>query len=99
MKYLVQNKKEFAITVGVFAVNAYNLWKALKRGVVDEQTIAAFVFALLTLLGWYYNMPTSEENCRYTGAMRAEKEFLKSGTDGENFFDDIVEDSEEGEDS
>ena len=88
MKYLIQNKKEFAITVGVFGMTALNLGRAIKSRDVTEDVIVAFVLAVLTLLGWYYNMPTSETNSKYTGKMRLEKE---RPDDGEDFFEEIVE--------
>lgn len=79
MKYLIKHKKEFALACGVFAVNAYNLYRALRRGIVDEQTIAAFVFAALTLAGLYYNIPTSKENSEVTPIMREAKRLAKEG--------------------
>ena len=89
MRYLIQNKKEFAITVGVFVMTALNLGRAIISKDVTEDTIVAFVLAVLTLLGWYYNMPTSEANSKYTGKMRLEK---KRPDDGEDFFEEIEED-------
>ena len=79
MKYLIKNRKEFAIACGVFAVNAYNLYRALRRGIVDEQTISAFVFAALTLAGLYYNIPTSKANSELTPVMREAKKLAKDG--------------------
>ena len=88
MKYLIQNKKEFAISVGVFVMTLLNLIRAIMAENVTQECIVAFVLAFCTLLGWYYNMPTSEENCEHTGEMRLAKKQNKGITDGENFKDD-----------
>ena len=101
MKYLIQNKKEFAITVAAFIMAAINLGKAIKSGEVSEELIVAVLVTATTILAWYYNMPTSKENCEHTGQMRAEKAYNASGTDGEDFYDeedepfDIEEDGDE----
>lgn len=94
MKYLIQNKKEFAISVGVFVMTAINLVRALMAKEITEELIIAFVLAVFTLLGWFYNMPTSEENCIATGEMRQAKAMKKDGYVGEN-FDDEAEEVEE----
>lgn len=94
MKYLIQNKKEFAITVAAFIMAVINLVKAIKTGDIDEELIIAVLVTGTTILAWYYNMPTSEENCRHTGLMRLEKQEVK-GINGEAFFD---EDDDYGED-
>lgn len=61
MKYLIKHKKEFAISVGVFVMTIINLIKAIKTGDLSEDVIVAFVLALFTIMGWYYNNPTSIE--------------------------------------
>lgn len=94
MKYLIQNKKEFAISVGVFVMTAINLVRALMAKEITEELIVAFVLAVFTLLGWFYNMPTSEENCIATGEMRQWKAAKKDGYVGE-LFDDETEEVEE----
>lgn len=91
MKYLIQNKKEFAISVGVFVMTAINIIRAIMAKEITEECIVAFVLAFFTLLGWFYNMPTSKENCEYTGLMRLEK---TKPDDGEDFFNDIEEGEE-----
>jgi len=91
MKYLIKNKKEFAISVGVFVMTAINIVRAIMAKEITEECVVAFVLALFTLLGWFYNMPTSEENCKYTGMMRLEK---KRPDDGEDFFNDVEEGEE-----
>ena len=105
MKYLIQNKKEFAITVAAFVMAVINLVKAIKTGHIDEELIIAVLVTGTTILAWYYNMPTSEENCIHTGAMRLEKEQNKGNITGEDFMDEWEaelaeepEDMEEGED-
>lgn len=92
MKYLIQNRKEFAITIGVFVMTTINIVRAIRSREITEECIVAFVLAGFTLLGWFYNMPTSEENCRHTGAVRLEKQKPENG---EDFFDEIEEGSED----
>lgn len=87
MKYLIQNKREFAISVGVFVMTAINLVRAIMAKEITQECIVAFVLAFFTVLGWYYNMPTSEENCEATGEMRAKKAEQK-GVNGEAFYMD-----------
>lgn len=89
MKYLIQNRKEFAITVGVFVMTTINIVRAIMSKEVTEECIVAFVLAGFTLLGWFFNMPTSEENCKYTGKMRLEKH---KPDDGEDFFEEVPHD-------
>ena len=89
MKYLIQNRKEFCITVAAFIMAVINLGKAIKSGEITEDLIIAVLVTATTILAWWYNMPTSEENCRYTGLMRLEKQYNKvEEIEGENFFDD-----------
>lgn len=92
MKYLIKNRKEFAISVGFFIMTAINLIRAIKSHDISQELIVALIYALFGVLAWFYNMPTSEENCRHTGEMRLEKA-QKKGTDGEDFTDE-----EEGDD-
>lgn len=89
MKYLIKNKKEFAISVGVFVMTAINVVRAIMSHEITEELIIAFVLALFTILSWFYNMPTSKENCEHTGAMRLEKEQAKGIITGEDFTDDV----------
>ena len=91
MKYLIQNRKEFAISVGFFFMTALNLYKAIRSKDMTEDVIVAVVYALFGVLAWFYNMPTSEENCNHTGAMRLEKEQRKGFINGENFIEEIDE--------
>jgi hypothetical protein len=99
MKYLIQNKKEFAISVGFFVMTAINLVKSIRDGELTEDTIVAFVLAAFSLAAWYYNMPTSEENDRHTFLMRQEKAEQDPDYVGEKFFDGPEgEDDEEDED-
>lgn len=100
MRYLIKNKKEFAISIGVFVMTLLNLIRAIMSRDITEECIVAFVLAAFTLLGWYYNMPTSEENCRHTGEMRLEKEENNSNNPGEYFYDgdeDIIDTEEENQ--
>lgn len=88
MKYLIQNKREFAISIGVFVMTAINLVRAIMAKEITQECIVAFVLAFFTVLGWYYNMPTSEENCEATGEMRAKKAEYKGNVNGEYFHVD-----------
>lgn len=102
MKYLIKNRKEFAISVGFFVMTAVNLIRALMAKEIDEGLIVAVVYAFFGVLAWFYNMSTSEENCKHTGEMRLEKKMKKILKDeeqfiGENFFDDIKEEDQEEE--
>lgn len=96
MKYLIQNRKEFAISVGFFFMTAFNLYKAIVSKDITEDLIAAVIYAFFGVLAWFYNMPTSEENCRHTGEMRLEKE-ENSGKqiEGEKFYSDEEDDDEQ----
>ncbi len=97
MKYLIKHTKELIITLGVFISAALVIaWAvaAIIRNELSYENVVALIGVVFEMLGWYYNMPTSEENCRYTGAMRLEKEQQKIIT-GENFFDEAEEIEEE----
>lgn len=87
MKYLIQNRKEFAISAGFFIMTAINLIRAIMAKEIDEKLIIAVIYAFFGVLAWFYNMPTSEENCIHTGEMRAEKA-EKKGINGEYFYSD-----------
>lgn len=92
MKYLIQHKERFALAIAVVVINAINLGQAIKDGVLTQETIVAFLVAIFTLLGLYYNIPTSEENSYHTQLMQLEKS-------NEDLPDDYFEDDEdEGED-
>ena len=91
MKYLIQNRKEFAISVGFFVMTAISLVRAIMSKDITEDLVATFIYAFFGVLAWYYNMPTSEENCRHTGEMRQEKAEKKDDYVGERFFDEEEE--------
>lgn len=101
MKYLIQNRKEFAISAGFFIMTAINLIKAIKSQDVTQDLIVALIYAFFGVLAWFYNMPTSEENCRHTGEMRLEKAQNNGIFDGEDFTDEAedieAEEEEEGD--
>ena len=99
MRYLIQNRKEFAITVAAFIMAVINLYKAIRSHDVTQDLIIAVLVTGTTILAWYYNMPTSEENSRHTGLMRLEKAEKKYDDDfiGEEFFDGSDEDIEAAE--
>lgn len=91
MKYLIKNRKEFIISLGVFATIAliilWSVW-SIFTGNLDYKNLIVVAGGIFEVLGWYYNMPTSEENCIHTGEMRLEKIYNKEGTDGEDFFEE-----------
>ena len=88
MKYLIKNRKEFAITVAAAVAAIVNFINALRSGVVSEDTIIALIVTVLGVLAWYYNMPTSEENNEATAEMRQKKRENEVGYLGERFFDE-----------
>lgn len=101
LKYLIQNKKEFAITVAAFIMAVINLVRAIRSHEITEELIVAVLVTASTVLAWYYNMPTSEENSVATGLMRLRKKQKKGQIDGEDFYtldEDLFDgDDEEGE--
>lgn len=94
MKYLIKNRKEFAISVGFFIMTAISLVKAVMAKEFNEDVVIAFIYAFFGVLAWFYNMPTSEENCIHTGEMRAWKA-EKEGINGEYFYEGSEEDESE----
>ena len=98
MKYLIQNKKEFVITCGVFATFAviifWCVWDII-HGEFSIENMLAVIGAVIEGLAWYFNMPTSEENNRHTAEMRQEKAEKDPDYVGEKFFNDIEVDDEE----
>ena len=97
MRILIQHPKEFALAIAVVVMNAIAIGKAIKEGALTQDLIVAFLVAIFSLLGLYFNIPTSEENAVHTGMMRLEKEQNNGIITGEDFFDEYEED-EEGED-
>lgn len=92
MRYLIQHKKEFAISIGFFVMTAINLVRAIMSKDISEELIVAAVYGFFGVLAWFYNMPTSEENCIHTGEMRAEKaEKSNKEIFGEKFYSDELE--------
>ena len=91
MKYLVQNRKELTITIVALIVAICDMLKVLGLDIPDanEEYILAVVSAIMGVLVWFYNMPTSEENCIHTGLMRLEKLQNKGVIKGEDFRDEL----------
>lgn len=90
MKYLVQNRKECTMTIVALVVAILDFLKVffgIDFGIADEQVLAV-VSGLMGVLVWYYNMPTSLENCIHTGEMRAEKAERAGKCVGEKFYSD-----------
>lgn len=73
MKYLLQNRKEVAITIAAFVMAVINLVRAIRSHEVTQDLIVAVLVTASTVLAWYYNMGTSEENRVHTDMMRLEK--------------------------
>lgn len=101
MKYLIQNRKEFIITCGVFltfiVIAFWSIWSIIHDTFTVENMLA-IIGGIIEYFGWYFNMPTSEENSRYTGKMRLEKAMKNSEEFiGEDFFNEP--DENEGEES
>lgn len=105
MKYLIRDKKRAAIAAGAVLATAVNLVRAFKSGGGIEEAAIAFFLAVFTLLGLYFNIPTSSENAEATAEMEQRKRENKAGYLGEKFYDCIEdeddyffdEDIEEGE--
>lgn len=97
MKYLIQNRKEFAISVGFFIMTAINLVRAIQSDELTEDLIVAAVYGFFGVLSWYYNMPTSEENSNATGMMRLLKNQRAGKIDGENFIEEPQGGDSDGE--
>lgn len=87
MRYLIQHRKEFAISVGFFIMTAISLVKAIMQKEINEDLIIAVVYGFFGVLAWFYNMPTSEENCEATGYMRQRKAEKKADYKGERFHE------------
>lgn len=90
MKYLIQNRKEVAITIAAFVMAVINLIRAIKSKDITEELIVAVLVTGSTVLAWYYNMGTSEENRVATDMMRLEKT-------KEDLPEDYWEEAEDGE--
>lgn len=87
MKYLVQNRKEFTITIVALIVAIVDILKVIGLDIpnVSEEYLLTIVSAIMGVLVWFYNMPTSKENCEATGEMRLRKA-EKKGINGEVFY-------------
>lgn len=84
MKYLIKYPGRAAIALGAVVMNLINIIRAVKTGEIEEDMIVAFFLALFTLLGLYYNMPTSVEGMEGLEHMN----YLKSIEDNEEEEDD-----------
>lgn len=97
MKYLVQNRKEFTITIVALIVAIMDILKVFGVDVPNfsEEYLLAIVSAIMGVLVWFYNMPTSEENCKATGEMRLKKAEKTGKLNGEYFYGDNGMDDED----
>lgn len=98
MKYLIKHRKESIISLGVFVtvllVIFWSIWSII-HGIFDYKNLMAVAAAIFEILGWYYNMPTSEENCEATGEMRIKKAEKTGKLNGEYFYGDDGMDDED----
>ena len=62
-----------------------NLVRAIMSKDISNELIVAVIYAFFGVLAWFYNMPTSEENCIHTGQMRLDKKQNRGIIDGEDF--------------
>lgn len=99
MKYLIQNRKEFTITIVALIVAIVDVLKVFGLDIpnISEEYLLAIVSAIVGALVWFYNMPTSHENCEATGEMRARKAEAKGKVNGEYFHNDeeVFDDAED----
>lgn len=89
MKYLIQHGKELLITILLFIVYAIVIVWAVWSIVHEEFDIKNFISIIASIIscfGWYFNMPTSEENCEATGEMRQKKAEKQEDYVGERMF-------------
>lgn len=90
MKYLIQHRKESIISLGVFVtillIIIWSVW-SIFTGNLDYKNLIVVAGGIFEVLGWYYNMPTSEENCEETGFMRQRKAEKKNDYKGEKFHE------------
>lgn len=62
MKYLIKHKKEFTITIVALIVAIADFLKVFGVDMpIDEDSVYAVVSAVMGVLVWFYNMPTSIE--------------------------------------
>lgn len=100
MKYLVNFKKELVITLGVFVTVALVLaWAvvAIIHNDFSYDNAVALIAVLFEVLGWYYNMPTSEENAIFTDGMRVAK--TESDDSAEELPFDYFEEGDENDEN
>lgn len=97
MSYLIQYKKEFIITIALFAaillVIFNDVWAIIHSTFNLENTLES-LGSIIAIMAWWTNTPTSEANAKATAQMRFEKAELKLGEmEGEDF--DLEEEDEE----
>lgn len=62
MRYLIKHRKEFTITVVALIVAIADMLKVFGVDMpIDEASVYAVVSAIMGVLVWFYNMPTSIE--------------------------------------
>ena len=81
MRYLIQNRKEFTITIVALIVAILDVLRVLGVDVPNfsEEYLLTIISAIMGVLVWFYNMPTSNENHHFTQVMRRAKRFAKNG--------------------
>lgn len=82
MRYLIQYKKEFIVTIALFvafALVAFNDVWAIIHGTFSMNNMLESLGSIVAAAAWYSNTPTSEANAKATALMRYEKAELKYG--------------------
>ena len=81
MKYLIQNRKEFAITIAALVIAILDMLRVMGVDVpsFSEEYILALISAIIGVMIWFYNIPTSYPNHRLTKVMRQIKKLIKNG--------------------
>lgn len=101
MKYLIQHKKEFFITILLFITYAtiliWAVW-SIVHGTFDFKNFFSIIMSVISYFGWYYNMPTSEENSVKTGEMRMMKAGTYADDEMQGIGDEDPFDEDEGDD-
>ena len=108
MRYLMNYKKEFAITIGVFAsIFLIIVWdiRSMVHNQMTWENLVASLGGIVEVMAWWTNIPTSEANAKATAFMRYEKAELKYGeleadelNDDPDEADEYDDDEEEEED-
>ena len=111
MRYLIQYKKEFIVTIALFVailLVAFNDVWAIIHGSFSLENLLESLGSIIAIMGWWTNTPTSEANAKATALMRYEKAELKYGEmegawtgeeddEEDEFYDEDEEEAGDGE--